>query len=128
MTNPVTGSAFRSILRAGSSLEGPPAFAGAGGGILENAGHPVPGPRADDFHLGPARERHLNIVPASLVFIVWAVIDNVLAVKLGADFGDRLFQSLLFEETELLASGRLGHLLGRIVDENGFHVPEDLDE
>src|SRR5438046_1070386 len=69
-------------------------------GSLIDRRHPISWPGAS-FQFRPARHGDADIVPASLIFIVRIVSEDVLAVNLMADLGDRVLEPLLLEETEL---------------------------
>src|SRR5437773_542107 len=88
-------------------------------GSLIDCRHPIPRSEAG-LQFRPATDGHVDIVPASFILVVRIVSEDVLAVNLMTDLGDRVLEPLLLEETELLPARRLRHLLGRVVDEDGF--------
>src|SRR2546429_10005581 len=67
-------------------------------------------------------------MPAAFFFVTRGVGNDILAMKLGADLSDCVFEPSLLEEGELLPSGCFGHHLGRVVDKNRLHILEYLDQ
>src|SRR5688572_11376259 len=65
---------------------------------------------------------------AALDFVVRSVADDILAVEVESDLLDRSLKVSLALERELLSTGELSQLLGRVVDEDALDALKDFYE